>query len=220
MSDSFGVSKFLEEQVEEVRSDYTAKLKQTLSQEVGSNNIRASGDAISITYKILDQQQQEQGSGGFIDLKPYFANSSKAKPKKDGGWYIKVPVGGQQNTTKMRQAYGRKLWDEISHMDFGSTGGGNADIDRVRKALTGSTNGGGGFLNYDWKSTNITRTQAGSGRYGHYNTFRTVSDKSSPTSWIVGRQGMNNKVSSYDNGEEIAKVLMQIISKTASSIKI
>ena len=136
--------------------------------------------------------------------------SPKAKPTKDGGWYLKIPVGGFQSTTKMRMAYGRSLWDDISHLNFGETGGQNANIERFKKVLN-SSGEGEGVLAYQWKSTNITRIQSGGGKYGHYITFRTVSNKSDPMSWVVGRNAMQQQVNARSFDPQKAKIISNII---------
>jgi len=215
MTDPNDLNTFLNSYLHSMTKNYVTGLSETLKKEVGNNRVNVSDNVIKITYDILDQQSQSNDS--FIDLKPYFKNSSKVKESKKGGWYLKIPVGGYKNSAQMRKAYGRSVWDDISHMSFGSTGGeGNAD--KIQKLLQGQSNQSGGFLNYDWKSSNITRVKAGSGKYGHYAMFRTVSDTSDPASWIVGRQGMNSRIDNYsDNGKQIADVLKQIISENVAN---
>ena len=78
-----------------------------------SINVSNVGDNIlSLSYTLIEDEAKKQGAQ-FIDLKPYFARSSKAKHTKDGGWYMVIPI--QRGAPELRSAYGRSLWDTISH---------------------------------------------------------------------------------------------------------
>lgn len=205
-----------------IKNDYTKGLRKELAKTFGNTAVSSSGNSISVTYKILDSNSNDRIR--FFDLKPYFARSAFAKRTKgrgsntDTGWYLKVPVGGYQKSTTMRMAYGRNVWDKISHIDFGSTYGGNDNVARFQRILA-NTDGQGQALAYKWKSNSITRVPYGSsGSRGRYITFRTVSNKSDPMSWIVGRDSLtsaiNNNSISEDEAREIATIVKGSISRS------
>lgn len=205
------LKKYLEDDIskEKYVNSYAKGLQKQLEQTFGKQAIKLSTNGLKVAYKIIEDTSTNEQIR-FIDLKPYFMQSPKAKPTKDGGWYLKIPVGGFQSTTKMRMAYGRSLWDDISHLNFGETGGQNANIERFKKVLN-SSGEGEGALAYQWKSTNITRIQSGGGKYGHYITFRTVSNKSDPMSWVCGRNAIQQQVNARSFDPQKAKIISNII---------
>lgn len=205
------LKKYLEDDIskEKYVNKYAKGLQKQLEQTFGKQAIKLSTNGLKVAYKIIEDTSTNEQIR-FIDLKPYFMQSPKAKPTKDGGWYLKIPVGGFQSTTKMRMAYGRSLWDDISHLDFGETGGQNANIERFKKVLN-SSGESEGALSYQWKSTNITRIQSGGGKYGHYITFRTVSNKSDPMSWVTSRNNIQQQVNARSFDPQKAKIISNII---------
>ena len=205
------LKKYLEDDIskEKYVNTYAKGLQKQLEQTFGKQAIKLSTNGLKVAYKIIEDTSTNEQIR-FIDLKPYFMQSPKVKQTKDGGWYLKIPVGGFQSTTKMRMAYGRSLWDDISHLNFGETGGQNANIERFKKVLN-SSGESEGALSYQWKSTNITRIQSGGGKYGHYITFRTVSNKSDPMSWVVGRNSVQQQVNARSFDPQKAKIISNII---------
>jgi len=163
-----------------------------------------SNTALDISYRILTDTAASNGVK-FVDMKEVFSRSPKAKRKKDGGWYLVVPI--QDGTPALRSAYGRSVWDRISHTEFGTTSS-FSDIGRVQEKLGYNPNESINELQYKWKSANITRFQKGqSGKRASYISFRTVSDKSDPNSWIVGRKD----VSQNSNTKVIAPYLSMVL---------
>ena len=156
-----------------------------------SINVANVGDnLLSLSYTLIEDEAKKQGAQ-FIDLKPYFARSSKVKHTKDGGWYMVIPI--QRGAPELRSAYGRSLWDTISHTNYGETSS-QGDVSRLQEKLGVSPSATIPELAYKWKSNNVTRVQWGSsGKRGRYIQFRTVSNKSDPNSWIVGRQTLNEE---------------------------
>ena len=156
-----------------------------------SINVSNVGDnLLSLSYTLIEDEAKKQGAQ-FIDLKPYFARSSKVKHTKDGGWYMVIPI--QRGAPELRSAYGRSLWDTISHTNYGETSS-QGDVSRLQEKLGVSPSATIPELAYKWKSNNVTRVQWGSsGKRGRYIQFRTVSNKSDPNSWIVGRQTLNEE---------------------------
>lgn len=174
--------------IERSMRDDLSKWIKTKDSSIKVSNV---GDNIlSLSYTLIEDEAKKQGAQ-FIDLKPYFARSSKAKHTKDGGWYMVIPI--QRGAPELRSAYGRSLWDTISHTNYGETSS-QGDVSRLQEKLGVSPSATIPELAYKWKSNNVTRVKWGSsGKRGRYIQFRTVSNKSDPNSWIVGRQTLNEE---------------------------
>lgn len=196
-------------------SKYAHGLADQLKKTFGASAVNEKGSAVNIAYRIINGNG-DNDVNKFYDLKPFFQRSSKAKMTKNGGWYLRVPVGGYHKVEQMRQAYGRRMWDQISHIQFGQTGGQQANIDRFRRILANT--GQETSFAYQWKSTNVTREQWGqSGKRGRSLTFRTVSNKSDPASWWSGReqkfQQVANSGLSTDQARLVANVIKEAMKK-------
>ena len=179
------------------------KLKETFGSAVNSN-----GNYIGITYRIL--QDASNNSIGFYDLKTAFARSPKAKTSKSGGWYLVIPI--KNKVKQLRSAYGSNLWNTISHTEFGTTSGQQANIARFQKILMNSDMSNSP-LAYQWKSANVTRVQMGnSATRGQYINFRTVSNKSNPNSWLNSRDSMEQAINQNTNSEADAQQVAKIVS--------
>lgn len=142
----------------------------------------------------------------FIDLKQYFANSSKVKRKKNGGWYLIIPIGVKAKT--LREA-DWSTYKDISHDEYGQTEdfGDNLQQQNIQSAYDKIQSGESktGLINpihYKWKSGNVTRVHKG--KRAGYISFRTVSDTSDPNSWIVMRPiaNPNNNPNPPVNGSQ------------------
>lgn len=173
-------------------------------------SVRVDGDQLNLTWKLMQNYNQSKGNS-FIDMKEYFARSPKAKPTKTGGWYLIVPIGVKARDARANTP--RSLWNQISHMDFGETGSLSDEAgNNYLVKLGASQSGVMSPLQYQWKSANLTRLAPanGSGSRGHYVAFRTVSDKSDPNSWLVGRQTFNDTTEELtdDMKASIKQVLM------------
>ena len=182
------------------------KLKETFGSAVNSN-----GNYIGITYRIL--QDASNNSIGFYDLKTAFARSPKAKTSKSGGWYLVIPI--KNKAKQLRSAYGSNLWNTISHTEFGTTSGQQANIARFQKILMNSDMNNTP-LAYQWKSANVTRVQMGnSATRGQYINFRTVSDKSDPNSFLNSRSSMNKSIiegtDTIEDAQKVAKIVSSAI---------
>lgn len=154
----------------------------------------------------------------FIDMKEAFARSSKAKQKKDGGWYLIVPLGTKARDLK---AVSSSKYNQLREAEIGKTLGMGDSIPRYQAILQHEDQTGIiSDLRYDWKSTNVTKV--GSGGRGSYIAFRTVSDKSDPTSWILGRQAYNENDPIVDETikTQLLGSLQQALEETRKNFKI
>ncbi|AFQ96536.1 hypothetical protein [Bacillus phage vB_BceM_Bc431v3] len=116
-----------------------------------------------------------------IDLKPYFAKSSKRKTKKDGGWYLTVPI------RRKARGMSRRMYEQLRAVDIGDSPKQTVVSDYLYDRRRQSD---ASLLNYTPKSNNITKMKSGSNRHD-YVAFRTVSDKSPAGSWIINRDKVN-----------------------------
>lgn len=151
-------------------------------------NLQQNGSQLSAVIKGATAYAKQQG-GSFIDLKEAYARSSKAKRKDKGGWYLIIPIGAKSKD--LRTVAPKSLWQQFSHADFGTT----VQIPKLQQALGKDQSQVISQLQYEWKSNSVTRTapKSGKGTRGRYISFRTVSDKSDPMSWIVGRQNFKKE---------------------------
>lgn len=190
-----------------IENNYVKGLANELKKTFGSA-VNSNGNYIGITYRIL--QDASNNSIGFYDLKTAFARSPKAKTSKSGGWYLVIPI--KNKAKQLRSAYGSNLWNTISHTEFGTTSGQQANIARFQKILMNSDMNNTP-LAYQWKSANVTRVQMGnSATRGQYINFRTVSDKSDPNSWLISRDSMEQAINQNTNSEAEAQQVAKIVS--------
>lgn len=190
-----------------IENNYVKGLANELKKTFGSA-VNSNGNYIGITHRIL--QDASNNSIGLYDLKTAFARSPKAKTSKSGGWYLVIPI--KNKAKQLRSAYGSNLWNTISHTEFGTTSGQQANIARFQKILMNSDMNNSP-LAYQWKSANVTRVQMGnSATRGQYINFRTVSDKSNPNSWLISRDSMEQAINQNTNSEAEAQQVAKIVS--------
>lgn len=206
---------FIDEETDpkKFEESYAKGLAKDLAKTFGSDTVKVNGTDISVAYKILDSEDEQLT---FFDLKPYFERSAHAKVTKDGGWYLRVPIGNR--ASEFRRAYGRKQFDIISHIQFGQTAGENANRERFQKILSNAGGLMSSPLAYQWKSTSVTRVLYGNGLRGQYISFRTVSNKSDPNSWIISRNSLQDSINNHTNTEEEAKAVAEVISSAIDRV--
>ena len=201
-----------------IQRSFINSVKDRISKSDKSLDVKQlSNTALDVSYQILTNSAANNGVT-FIDMKEIFARSPKAKRKKDGGWYLVVPI--QDGTTQLRSAYGRSVWDQISHTEFGTTSS-FSDIERVQSKLGYNPSDSIDELQYKWKSANITRFQkCSSGKRASYISFRTVSDKSDPNSWIVGRKAVSQNSNTQVIAPYLAKILKERITRITDEMEV
>lgn len=188
------LNQFLNKTGQDLLVNYAKGLGQELKK-TPNVSVSLQGTDLDVTWSVMTNYNKSQANK-FLDMKQYFARSPKARRTKDGGWYLIVPIGVKARTARANAP--RSLWEQISHMDFGSTGSlGNQDTNYLQ-GLGRDQSKVISPLQYQWKSDNVTRLapRSGKGSRGRYVSFRTVSDKSDPSSWLVNRQ-----VFSQDNDQ-------------------
>ncbi len=146
--------------------------------------LRAGADVQRMpTY--LQVTESRMAKSGVIDLKPFFARSSKKKYNKKGEWYLYIPI--QIKTRKMS----RRLYDDLRSFP---TNGRPVTVkmdylyDRRKQSPAVQS------INYSPKSKNVTiiPREWGEGTRNTYVTFRTVNANSPANSWIINRSKVNS----------------------------
>lgn len=133
----------------------------------------------------LQVTESRMAKSGVIDLKPFFARSSKKKYNKKGEWYLYIPI--QIKTRKMS----RRLYDDLRSFP---TNGRPVTVkmdylyDRRKQSPAVQS------INYSPKSKNVTiiPREWGEGTRNTYVTFRTVNANSPANSWIINRSKVNS----------------------------
>lgn len=151
----------------------------------GMRAVKESGEKVKAKKmpNYLQVTEDRMEKKGTIDLKPYFARSNKRKEKKDGGWYMVIPI--QRRTRDMS----RRLYDQLRKEQVPTSGKKTIVSDFLydRRRESDAT-----MLNYTPKSKTIEKRRIGKRRHS-YVSFRTVSDKSPANSWIINRGNMTEE---------------------------
>ena len=146
--------------------------------------LRAGAD-VQRMPNYLQVTESRMAKSGVIDLKPFFARSSKKKYNKKGEWYLYIPI--QIKTRKMS----RRLYDDLRSFP---TNGRPVTVkmdylyDRRKQSPAVQS------INYSPKSKNVTiiPRECGEGTRNTYVTFRTVNANSPANSWIINRSKVNS----------------------------
>jgi len=146
---------------------------------------------ITITEKRMENL-------GVIDLKPFFAKSPNATQKADGGWFLRVPI------RRTKRSMSRRMYNQLNSIRVapGESRTVISDYLYDRRQQSGSS-----LLNYEPRSNNITKTTGANGK-STYVSFRTVSDKSAPNSWIINRDKVNEDDTSKTFIKNVNKLMM------------
>ncbi len=148
---------------------------------------------------------------GVIDMKPFFMRSSKVKRKKNGGWYLVIPIN--MSSRGIIKNSGRGVYDRVvkTFSDLEPATSATVNIDGLlkRQYPYDTVNS----LQPPAPSGNLTATKKPNGR-NSYVAFRTVSDKSSPTSWVLNRNNVNKDNTSPNFEHEIGILIRKRIKQS------
>lgn len=149
---------------------------------LSQQNTRGTKVEITRKPKYLQVTEKRLDKLGVIDLKQYFSRSSHKHMKKGGGWYLRVPI------RRKRRDMTSRMYRQLNAFDIApseqKTVVSNYLYDRRQQS-------GASMLNYQPKSNNITKIKTRTNRHT-YVAFRTVSDKSPASSWIINRDRVNS----------------------------
>ncbi|AYJ76254.1 hypothetical protein Goe25_00740 [Bacillus phage vB_BsuM-Goe25] len=131
--------------------------------------------------KYLQVTEKRMNKLGIIDLKPYFKKSPKTKRTKSGGWYLTVPISIKKKDMS------RRMYDQLRLERIAPSTQKTVISDYLydRRRTSESS-----ALNYKPKSNNVTKTRTGKNRHS-YVAYRTVTDKSPASSWVINRGKVN-----------------------------
>jgi hypothetical protein len=120
---------------------------------------------------------------GVIDLKPFFAKSPNAVRKPDGGWYMRVPI------RRTKRSMSSRMYKQLNAVNTAPGESRTVISDYLYDRRSESS---ADLLNYTPRSNNITKITGANGK-SSYVSFRTVSDKSPASSWILNRDRVNEE---------------------------
>lgn len=160
-----------------------------------------SGMYVKKTPKYVVATESKLRKKGVIDLKPFFAKSSKREIAKDGSWYVKVPIHIKAREFRTSAVYKRALY-EAKSLDAGES-----TTVSIRDFLKGRTQNTLSSLQYTPKSDNLTISKNETGKRTSYTAIRTISSKSPASSWIVGRKKVNENNTSKTLQKDINNLM-------------
>lgn len=147
--------------------------------------------------KYLEVTQKRLDNLGVIDLKPFFANSSKRKDKKGGGWYLIVPIN------RSARGMSRRSYEQVRSFKSSSNEKSTIIADYMYDRRRSSE---ASMLNYEPKSNKMQKISRGKKRHS-YVAFRTVSSSSPANSWILNRDKVNERDTSKTFVENVNRLM-------------
>lgn len=164
----------------------------------------STGKAETKASRVVVSEEVKSGknTSRVIDLKEYFRKSPKAKQTSTGGWSLVVPIRRYANRKLKDQARGMssKLYKEMNRSQNNTTV--SSDYLYANRTNTSSIPG----LDYTPKSNNITKKTNPRGRGSVYISFRTVSNKSAPNSWILNK----DKAEGTNLTAEVERIIREV----------
>lgn len=161
--------------------------------DTSKNLQRIYGDQFEFSIGPKTITMRRIGTSGPLDMKPFFRASPKAKRKKNGGWYLVVPI--QRKTKDMSN----RLYKDVKNLDMGNSKVSDYLYEGRKSRKINPFN-----PREATRSKSITKVKQGN-RVG-YVSFRTVSDKSPSDSWIINRD-----IKRDDVMQEINDIVKRII---------
>ncbi|AIW03458.1 hypothetical protein CPT_Moonbeam60 [Bacillus phage Moonbeam] len=131
--------------------------------------------------KYLEVTEKRLTKMGVVDLKPFFSHSRSRKLKKGGGWYVRIPIKVKKKDMS------RRMYDQLRTINISPDNQRTVISDYLYDRRQASDSS---LLNYTPVSYNITKQKTGKRKHT-YVAFRTVSDKSPTSSWIINRDKVN-----------------------------
>lgn len=173
-------------------------------------NAQASSEGSSvIVEEIPSKEQYKNGNARVIDLKPHFKASSKARKTEGGGWHLIVPM---QRYTPSSHKSNRMVEEEYEMLK--DIGMGQTVVDEYLLADRDWTSPSR-RLNYQPPmKQNITKVPKRNKKREHipgsaFIAFRTVSNKSDPSSWLINRQKADQD-NFYKYADTISELIVNI----------
>lgn len=210
MAEYFDVNQYTKELEERIKRA-GSRLEERMASDVAQalNKTTKGDDSISVRNsgkKVIVEFEEESTVDDIVDLKRFFKASPNAKETKDGGWYMVIPIrrytGRQRETREKSTGMTNRLYQDLLSKQPPK---GYQEL--ASDYLYDNRRGGSPIkeLNYTPKSKGITRIPQ---QYrGHqYVSFRTVSDRSHPASWIVNR----DKIRPNQKTAEVRRIVDEV----------
>ena len=147
--------------------------------------------------KYLEVTQKRLDKLGVIDLKPFFARSSHKIAKKGGGWYMRIPI------PRKKKNMSRRMYDQLRSMNISPNKEKTVISDYLydRRQVSDSS-----MLNYEPLSNRINKRKTGKRKHT-YVAYRTISNTSPASSWIINRGKVNEKDTSKTFVKNVDKLM-------------
>ena len=194
---------------EALESERAYLIAKHANESLSKMNAQASSEGSSvIVEEIPSKEQYKNGNARVIDLKPHFKASSKARKTEGGGWHLIVPM---QRYTPSSHKSNRMVEEEYEMLK--DIGIGQTVVDEYILADRDWTSPVKSLSYQPGRRQNITKVQkrrkdkvpvGGSA----FIAFRTVSNKSDPSSWLINRQKADQ-----DNFYKYADTITELIVK-------
>lgn len=194
--------------IDNVKRSVENKMAKDMAEALGGAT--SDDETVSVTQegnvvRVFIEEQQED----IIDLKTAFRKSPKKRESKDGGWHLVVPIrrytGRNKKMRESSQGMTSRMYKDLLSNESKS---GYKNI--MTDYLYDNRRSGSPIpeLNYQPKGKTITRlpNPAMTGRGHIYISFRTVSDKSHPASWIINR----NKIRPNNKTQEVRRIIDEV----------
>lgn len=186
----------------------TAKALAKASKETKEEEDRFSVEQRRNKVVISRAKAESRPSEDIIDLKQSFKKSSKVKYAQDGGWYMVIPMrrytsrkpAEEQKSTDMSHRLYKDLLASVPKRGYANLASDYLYDNRRGESQIQE-------LNYRPKSKKITRLPHERFENQHtYVSFRTVSNKSHPASWIINRE----KIKEGNRSKEIDRIIREV----------
>lgn len=190
-----------------LESERAYLIASTADEPLSQINAQASSEGSKVIVEEMPSSKQYEGGGArVIDLKPHFKKSSSARKTKGGGWHMIIPMQRHKPTSHKSN----RMLDEEYEMlkDIGMYQTVSDEYLLSNRDWTSPVKS----LSYQpGRRQNITKVQkrrkdkvpvGGSA----FIAFRTVSNKSHPSSWLINRQKADQ-----DNFYKYADVITKLI---------
>lgn len=218
------VKNLIKKTVSTIARSFGNALKNEAIRELGNSaesyvaGIHSEEDGDKSTISIEGLGGSMEGGSGPYDMKPGFARSPKRKISKDGGWYLDIPFKHSRVPAGIMKALkdkplvhgvqGGMATDQLKYKELPTYHRRKSTRQELFNTITGET-----FPAYKRKSPIFESVRRVVGKQGqHFETFRRVSDKSAPHSWIHpgfrGKGGIANKALAKLNAQIIVDRIM------------
>lgn len=184
--------------------------------------VNKNSDGVELNLEGDEANKLEEDSGPF-DLKVGFSTSAKRKIKKDGGWYLIIPFRHATsknvvNSSQFASILSRSLYDKARKTDKPLTKKDLSPKDRIpglRKEINYQGIKIPEYMHKAPQYQGLIKVKIPGSSGSQYFTFRKVSDKSDPNSWIhpgmKGKKILDKLVDSIDIDSVVDEAISEYI---------